>query len=232
MGAFIGAMFAVGMDAEEIDARCYEEWVRRRPLATTRVPRHGLIRGQRVEAMLQPHVRRRARSRSSTAASSATTADLRTGELVVSRTGRCGEAVGTEHGDPGLGARRSCADGQLLVDGSLVDNLPIGAMAGLGEGPIIAVDLKAASTRGRRRSRRAASEDATLPAHRRDADARPVLWPARTRSDAARRHADLIVKPRNVGVGLFEWHQIDRARESGRAAAREALKTAPAHLFG
>ena len=36
MGAFIGAMFALGMDAEEIDARCYEEWVRRRPLSTTR----------------------------------------------------------------------------------------------------------------------------------------------------------------------------------------------------
>ena len=51
-------------------------------------------------------------------------------------------------------------------------------------------------------------------------------------SDAARRHADLIVKPRNVGVGLFEWHQIDRAREAGRVAARKALKTAPSSLFG
>jgi len=40
------------------------------------------------------------------------------------------------------------------------------------------------------------------------------------------------VKPRNVGVGLFEWHQIDRARESGRTAAREALDRAPASVFG
>ena len=51
-------------------------------------------------------------------------------------------------------------------------------------------------------------------------------------SDNARRHADLVVKPRNPGVGLFEWHPIDRARESGRAAARAALKHAPGRLFG
>ena len=52
MGAFVGGMFAMGMDGEEIDARCYEEWIRRRPLGDYTIPRHSLIRGERARAML------------------------------------------------------------------------------------------------------------------------------------------------------------------------------------
>ena len=50
-------------------------------------------------------------------------------------------------------------------------------------------------------------------------------------SEAARRHADLVIKPRAEGVSLLEFHQIDVAREAGRAAAREALEDAPRTLF-
>lgn len=38
MGAFVGVMDASGMDAEEMGAHRYEEWVRRRPLRPTRCP--------------------------------------------------------------------------------------------------------------------------------------------------------------------------------------------------
>jgi NTE family protein len=51
-------------------------------------------------------------------------------------------------------------------------------------------------------------------------------------SAAARRYADVTIAPRNDGIGLLEFHQIDRARESGRQAAREALERAPSTLLG
>ena len=51
-------------------------------------------------------------------------------------------------------------------------------------------------------------------------------------TDAARRHADLVITPRPEGVGLLEFHQLDAAREAGRAAARAALEDAPGGLFG
>jgi hypothetical protein len=38
MGAVIGALFAMGHDADEIDAICFEEWVRRRPLSDFTAP--------------------------------------------------------------------------------------------------------------------------------------------------------------------------------------------------
>ena len=230
MGAFIGGMFAAGMDPEEIDARSYEEWIRRRPLSDYTVPRHSLIRGQRAEAMLRrtfgdTRVEELERSFVSTSA------DLRTGEQVVYRHGPLYEGVGTSMAIPVL-VPPIVRGRRLLVDGSLVDNLPIGVMADLGEGPIIAVDLKA-SFEGRPSQRRADEEllDAQVPAIG-ETLTRVLFSGSSNTSDAARRHADLTVKPRNVGVGLFEWHQLDRARESGRAAAHEALERAPASIFG
>ena len=48
----------------------------------------------------------------------------------------------------------------------------------------------------------------------------PILAPPQS----ARLHADRTIKPRAEGAGLLEFHQLDVARESGRAAAREALE--------
>jgi predicted acylesterase/phospholipase RssA len=103
-------------------------------------------------------------------------------------------------------------------------------MAEMAEGPIIAVDVKAsfdgdAAPRGSgRREPRTPVIGETLT--------RVLFSGSSNTSDAARRHADVIVKPRAAGIGLFEWHQIDRAVESGRAAAREALERAPSTIFG
>jgi predicted acylesterase/phospholipase RssA len=60
---------------------------------------------------------------------------------------------------------------------------------------------------------------------------RVFLLASSNTSDAARQHADLTITPRNEGVGLLEFHQLDRVREAGRAAAREALEHAGAALF-
>ena len=151
MGAYIGGMLAAGMAPEEIDARCYEEWVRRRPLSDFTLPRHSLIRGARVEAMLERTFGTLAieeLERSFFCASG----ELRSGELVVHRWGTLVKRVGESIALPILGppvrhGRR------ILVDGSLVDNLPVGAMAELDEGPVIAVDVKATTPPKAARSR-------------------------------------------------------------------------------
>jgi predicted acylesterase/phospholipase RssA len=60
--------------------------------------------------------------------------------------------------------------------------------------------------------------------------ARVLLIGSTNTSENARRHADWMITPRNDGVGLLEFHQLDQAREAGRAAAREALKDVPEGL--
>jgi EmrB/QacA subfamily drug resistance transporter len=226
MGAFVGAMFAMGMDADEMDARCYEEWVRRRPLGDLTLPRYGLIRGHRAEAMLK-------RTFGETAIEElersffCACGELRRARLVVTRSGPLWEAVAFSVCIPVL-APPQVRGRDLFIDGSLIDNLPVGTMADLNEGPIVAVDVKATfdSQDGQARPRR---ERVPLLG---ETLTRVLLLGSANTSDAARAHADLIIKPRNEGVGLLEFHQIDAAREAGRAAAREALEQGAVPLLG
>jgi NTE family protein len=43
-------------------------------------------------------------------------------------------------------------------------------------------------------------------------------------SEAARRDADLVIKPRPDGVGLLEFHQLDAAREAGALPLAKRLR--------
>ncbi len=150
MGAFVGALFAMGLGIEDIDARCFEEWVQRRPLGDYTLSRTSLLRGDRMRAMLH-------RSFGSLAIEELPlsflcgAAELRSGELVLTRSGPVWEGVGLSLNLPILGAPE-VRGSRLLVDGSLVDNLPVAAMAEMGEGPVIAVDVKMTLEGGRQRA--------------------------------------------------------------------------------
>jgi len=231
MGAVIGALFAMGCDADEIDAICFDEWVQRRPLGDYTIPRHSLLRGERVQSMLHRTFGARLIEELPRSFMCAST-ELRSGGLRIARHGPLWEAVGFSINVPILGPP-VVRGRDMFVDGSLVDNLPVKAMADMREGPIIAVDVKAtferpepgpAGARGRDdRPLRLPSLNETLM--------RVVLLGSENTSDAARRHADLVIKPRAQGIGLLEFHQLDTAREAGRVAAREALERAPDGLL-
>ena len=226
MGAFIGAMFAMGRDPDEIDACCFDEWIQRRPLSDFTVPRHSLIRGERFRAMLQRTFGSLAIEELPRSFISGAT-DLRSGRLVLSRQGPLWEAVGFSICLPVI-APPQVRGRRLLIDGSLVDNLPVEAMADMREGPIIAVDVKATfeppDAQPPSRDPRPPSIGETL--------ARVLLLGSANTSEAARRHADLVIRPRAAGVGLLEFHQLDAARAAGATAAREALERAPDGLLG
>jgi MFS family permease len=116
----------------------------------------------------------------------------------------------------------------VLSRRALVDNLPVPAMAALGEGPIISVALRATLSSSSGSSSRT---DSRLPSLG-ETLMRVMFLGSAEASARAGRIADLTIRPRNEGVGLLEFHQLDRAREAGRAAARAALEDAPAVLFG
>ncbi|HKH23495.1 MAG TPA: DHA2 family efflux MFS transporter permease subunit [Solirubrobacterales bacterium] len=235
MGAYIGGMFAMGMDPGEIDARCYEEWIRRNPIGDYTLPRRSLIRGDRAIAMLRRTfggvmIEELPRGFFSGAA------ELRSGELVVSRWGPLWDAVATSFAIPVLGPAQ-VRGRRILVDGSLVDNLPVGEMAALGEGPVIAVDVKAtvqrppsASRQGENGGPSGAERELRTPSLG-ETLARVLLIGSSNTSENARRHADWTITPRSEGVGLLEFHQLDQAREAGRIAAREALEAVPEGLL-
>ena len=240
MGAFIGALFAMGLDADEIDARCFEEWVQRRPLGDYTIPRHSLIRGERSKSMLQRTFGQTMIEQLPLSFMSGCT-ELRSGRLVLARHGPLWEAVGFSMCLPIL-APPQVRGRDILIDGSLVDNLPVGPMAELGEGPVIAVDVKPNAERPQTPGRAAAAsaDDSRTDAGGDGGDpaglqmamtptlaetlTRVLLLGSANTSEAASRHADIVIRPRVAGIGLLEFHQLDAAREAGRAAAQVWLE--------
>ena len=217
MGAFIGAQLAAGRDVAEIDAHCYDEWVRRNPINDYTLPRRALIRGQKGQAMAR-RVFGELRIEDLPKAFYCASTDLRRSELAIHRHGSVAEAVLASISLPILAPPR-ILEGRALIDGSLLDNLPIEPMGRSGEGPVIAVDVKPRRSRSpseRRRSKSAPPIGETI--------ARVLQLASADTTDAADRHADVMIRAGVGGVGLLEFHQIDAAREAGRQAARKALE--------
>jgi NTE family protein len=227
MGAMIGALFAMGHDPDEIDAICFDEWVRRRPLRDLTIPRHALIRGRRFQAMLHRTYGTRLIEELPRSFLSAS-AELRSRRLEIARHGPLWEAVGLSICLPVI-APPQVRGRDIFIDGSLVDNLPVKAMAATGEGPIIAVDVKATSKRPQTGPEGADTKDDRPPSLG-ETLTRLMLLGNQNTAQTARYHAHLVINPRAAGVGLLDFDQLDMAREVGRTAAREALERAPTGL--
>jgi predicted acylesterase/phospholipase RssA len=224
MGAFIGALLAAGLAPDEIDHHCYQEWVRRNPANDYRVPRVSFIRGARVQAMLERLLPRAFEDL--VLPFQCVSTDLTTGELVPHRRGPLPLAVAASMALP-VFAPPVRLDNRLLVDGGVLDNLPVAAMAADREGPIIASDVGLADDRHLDRVN-LPLRDPSLP----ETLYRLINLGSEDTVAAARRHAQLVILPDQDGVGWLEFHQLDRMREHGRRAAAHALETAPAEIFG
>jgi predicted acylesterase/phospholipase RssA len=61
-----------------------------------------------------------------------------------------------------------------------------------------------------------------------------LLAPLLSESDSDRRRsfADVLIRPDHEGIGILEFHMLDRMRAAGRRAAAEALAAAPPSVFG
>jgi predicted acylesterase/phospholipase RssA len=129
-------------------------------------------------------------------------------------------------------------DGRLLVDGGVLDNLPVATMARTGEGPVIAVDVtgrmgqfgparrKGLERLGRPLRRALTGSEAPIP-RLGETIVRTLTVGSIDTVAAARLHADLVITPAVESIGLMEWQSLHRVRELGRAAARDVLARDP-----
>jgi NTE family protein len=235
MGAFVGGLLAAGHDSPSMDAICYEEWVRRNPINDYTIPRSSLIKGQKAQAMLERvfgDVRLEELSRSFYCAS----VNLRGNSLLIDRDGPMAIAIGASISLPLIGPPMRREHG-LLIDGSLLDNLPLAPMSSTGEGPVLAIDVKGGEERPRPAPDASSGNPPVHSAGRErlpslpQTMARVALLSSANTDESARRYADMTIGVRVSGVGLLEFHQIDEARAAGRRAALGALEDAPEWLL-
>lgn len=218
MGAIIAAVAACGVDAAGTDARVYESFVRHNPIRDYTLPRAGLIRGQRTMVLLRRAYGDRL-IEELPKQFRCVSVDLIARRAVVHRRGPLAEVVGCSLRLPGL-YPPGLYNGTLHVDGGVLNNLPVDTLADQ-EGPVIAVSIisrsspdSTSSTPGPRVPRMPGIVDTLM---------RTMTIGSGMASAAAMAQADVVIQPDTSSIGFLEFHQIDRAREAGRMAAREAL---------
>jgi NTE family protein len=213
MGALIAAMAAAGWSAQDIRDRCHEELVRRSPFNDYTIPRVSLIRSRKAARMFdrlfgELTIEELARPLFTVSA------DLLSSRLVVHRRGSLIEAVGASMSIPGL-APPLPRSGRLLVDGGVLNNLPVDAMADSDEGPIVAIDVV-------RRLEASEEVEPPLPSIMETLSRATVLGSVE-RAERNRELALLVVTPDVQDVPLRDFGALDRAIEAGRSATRRVL---------
>jgi predicted acylesterase/phospholipase RssA/CRP-like cAMP-binding protein len=213
MGSLIAAMAAAGWSPETIRERCHDELVRRSPFNDYTIPRVALIRSRKAGRMLERlfgdlTIEELAKPLFTVSA------DLLSSRLVIHRRGSVIEAVGASMSIPGL-APPLPHGGRLLVDGGVLNNLPVDAMADAAEGPIVAVDVV-------RRLEPSAGAEPALPSIMETLSRATVLGSVE-RAERNRDLALLVLSPDVQDIPLRDFRALDRAIEAGRAATRRAL---------
>ena len=213
MGSFIAAMAAAGWSPQDIRDRSHAELVRRSPFNDYTIPRVALIRSRKAARMFdrlfgELTIEELAKPLFTVSA------DLVTSRLVVHRRGSVIEAVGASMSIPGLVPPLS-RSGRLLVDGGVLNNLPIDAMADAAEGPIVAVDVV-------RRLEASDEDEPPLPSIMETLSRATVLGSVE-RAERNRDLALLVIAPEVQEIPLRDFRSLDRAIEAGRAATRAAL---------
>jgi predicted acylesterase/phospholipase RssA/CRP-like cAMP-binding protein len=215
MGAFIGGMHAEGLEPEEMRERCRQELVRRSPFNDYTLPRVSLIRSRKAGKMLD-RVFGDALVEELPVSFFTVSADLLASRTVVHRRGPLYEAVGASMSIPGLVPPLS-RPGHLLVDGGVLNNLPVDVMSADDEGPIVAVDVI------RRVDEVGESDTPPLPSIMETLSRATVLGSVE-RAERNRRLADVVVTPDVQDVALREFSALERAADAGRDATRAALE--------
>lgn len=139
MGAFVGAMFAAGKLGELEKAFRGMGWQGIASLVDPVFPRSGLIDGMKIGEFVRRHVPQ-ADIESLPIAFRAVATDISTGEEVVLDSGDLVEAVRASIAVPGVFTPVRCQD-RVLVDGGLVDPVPVSTARAMGAEVVIAVDL-------------------------------------------------------------------------------------------
>lgn len=233
IGAFVGAAYANG------DLARLEGWVR--SLTWQEVvsffdvgARGGLIKGDKLMAFFERHfVDHDFNALPLPFACVAT--DLLSGREVWLREGSVADAVRASVTLPGLLAPQA-RERQLLVDGGLVNPVPVSLARALGADLVIAVDLGSDVVGHRFKGRpqpswrqridqwlgRADSAEAAAGPSLLDvvAGSINIMQVRIARSRLAGEPADVLIAPRLAQVGLFDYHRGEEAIEEGMEAVR------------
>jgi len=213
MGAFFAGLIACGADSAELRRIARATFVEHNYLNDFVLPRVSLIRGRRFFSQLKAIFSDTLIEELHTPFFCVST-NLTRGIPVIHEQGPLATWVATSMAVPGI-APPMVVGGDLLVDGALVNSLPVDVMRSYGRGPVIASDV---STAGSLDVPGVEGPDPEALLKRRksgaDVSLSDILFRSATLSSEAdlrerSARADLYLRMPVNGVGLFDWKRID-----------------------
>ncbi|HWQ88118.1 patatin-like phospholipase family protein [Brevundimonas sp.] len=237
MGAVIAAGPALGWTQEELEVRIRKAFVESDPLSDLAFPMLAMTRAHKVDRLLQDaygDIDLADLVRPFFAVST----NLTSGKIEVHRRGLMRRAIRASIAIPGL-LPPIVIDGQVLVDGAVLKNLPTDVMRQMHGGPIIGVDMSEA--RG---------VDAALIEHppsiwrliatgawRRGPPIVSILMRSATLTtdadiESSRAATDVLIQPRPDGLDIRDWKGFDAGVAAGYSATRDVLSTLDGPVTG
>jgi NTE family protein len=210
VGSLIGALYAAERNSFDLEWTAFQ--LKQEDVFDFRVMNAvlgmGLARGEQLEAFVKGKVKA-PNIEGLKLPFAAVATDLNWGKRVVLDKGSIARAVHASSAIPGVFEPVS-HEGKLLVDGGVVDNLPVDVARAKGADVVIAVDI---------------SEDVGNVNIKNMVDvllqSTNIMFEVNVAS--RRGHADVLVAPKVGGVGMLDFTQRKACMEAGIEAAREAV---------
>ena len=230
IGAIIAAGFALEWSDAELTARVRRSFVETNPLNDYTLPLVSLVSGRKVSRLLQ-------REFAATAIEDVPlpffciSTNLTTGQMGVHRRGELWRWLRASVAIPGI-LPPVVHNGELIVDGASINNLPVDVMRDAGVGRVIGVDV------GSDRVFTTDSVDSDAPPlwkivqwfsrRRQRVNILQILWRAgmiNSASQRAARHesSDLLLQPPLEQIDMLNWKGFDRAIDAGYRYTQKRL---------
>ncbi len=235
MGAVVAGCVAMGWDDEEIDQRIRKAFVETNPLGDYNLPVVGMVRGKRVNNRLHEHFGD-AEISDLEVPFFAVSTNLTDGTYRIHRRGLLRKALRATISLPGI-LPPVVDDGEVLVDGAVLNNFPTDVMRELHRGIVVGSDV-ARAPEGLK------ADDFVNPpgflswVWRNGFSAAPPIAGLLMRSAtisvnpiAGRELVDMLVLPELRDIELRDWEAYDEAVEAGYKAARAAIQSGKLHDF-
>ena len=223
MGGIVAAGIAMEWDIAELTVRVRDAFVQNKPLSDLTVPLIALYRGAKVSALLRKHfgeIKIEELAKPYFCVSS----DLTTGRDYIHRTGPLWRALRASVALPGILPPVTAEGGHLLVDGGVMNNLPIDVMAQEARGPIIAVDVSGEIDLHAEDEKYGERSVFSLIKERMKGSPSiiSILMRAGTVGSNLQRKnvralADFLYEPPLEGIGMRDWRAFERSIEQGYA---------------
>ena len=217
IGALVGAVYADG------DLDTLEDWVLgltwRKVLGFFDISFNGgFLKGAKLITYLRDNLLETAVEELALPFGAVAT-DLRTGREIWLREGRAVDVVRASIALPGLFTPVE-QDGRLLVDGALVNPVPVSLCRAMGADFVIGIDLGSGLA-----GRHVKSKTRNLEPNMVEvlAESINIMQVRITRSRLAGEPADVLIMPQLGELGALDYHRAAESIEEGRAAAKLML---------